>query len=141
MTPCYVHFLTVPFHDVDAMRVVWHGNYIKYFEEARCGLLRSIGTNYNEIEAGGTLLPVVSLEVKYIRPCLFGQELAIEVSADLDNVNLLVLHYLVRDKATGARLCKATTRQAAIDVRTRELLFELPTSLRQRLAAGLPASP
>lgn len=141
MTPCYIHVLTVPFHDVDSMRVVWHGNYVKYFEEARCGFLRSLGTNYTDIEAGGILLPVVSLEVKYMRPCLFEQELAIEVSADLDNVNFLVLHYLVRDRATGERLCKATTRQAAVDAATKKLLFEIPASLRERLSARLPVSP
>ena len=134
MTPCYVHPLTVPFYDVDPMGVVWHGNYVKYFEEARCGLLRSIGTNYAALTDEDILLPVVSLEIKYMRPCLFGQELAIEVSADQDNVNFLVLHYLVRDQATGERLCKATTRQAAVDNATKKLLFEIPASLRERLA-------
>ena len=141
MPPFYVHHLTVPFYDIDPMGVVWHGNYVKYFEEARCGLLRSLGTDYAALETEGTLLPVVSLEIKYMRPCLFGQELAIEVSADLDNVNLLVFHYLVRDKASGDRLCRATTRQAAVDAGPKKLLFELPASLRDRLAGRLPASP
>ena len=27
--------LKVPFHDVDTMQVVWHGHYLKYFEQAR----------------------------------------------------------------------------------------------------------
>ncbi len=31
-------FPTLPFHDLDPMRVVWHGNYMKYFEIARDGL-------------------------------------------------------------------------------------------------------
>lgn len=141
MNPCYVHSLTVPFYDVDPMRVVWHGNYVKYFEEARCAFLRKLGTDYAAIEASGFLLPVVSLEIKYMHPCLFGQDLAIEVSADQDNPCLLVFHYLVRDKATGKRLCKATTRQAAVDAATHELLFELPASLRERLREGAPTQP
>ena len=35
--------LVVPFFDVDMMEVVWHGHYVKYFEEARCALLDKLG--------------------------------------------------------------------------------------------------
>ena len=33
----------VEFYDVDSMNVVWHGNYVKYMESARCVLLDKIG--------------------------------------------------------------------------------------------------
>lgn len=39
----------VPFFDVDAMHIVWHGNYVKYLETARCAFLSSIGYDYNEM--------------------------------------------------------------------------------------------
>src|SRR5690625_7911324 len=35
--------LTVTFYDVDSMDIVWHGHYLKYFEDARCCLLDEIG--------------------------------------------------------------------------------------------------
>ena len=31
--------ITVEFYDLDPMNVVWHGNYVKYLEKARCDLL------------------------------------------------------------------------------------------------------
>jgi acyl-CoA thioester hydrolase len=34
---------TVEFYDVDSMEIVWHGNYVKYLEKARCVLLDHIG--------------------------------------------------------------------------------------------------
>ena len=37
--------IEIPFHDVDSMKIVWHGNYAKYFEIARCALFESIGLN------------------------------------------------------------------------------------------------
>jgi len=37
--------LTVEFFDVDSMQIVWHGNYLKYMERARCALLDKIGYN------------------------------------------------------------------------------------------------
>lgn len=36
------YVVEVPFFDLDPMHIVWHGNYVKYFEEARCQLLRTI---------------------------------------------------------------------------------------------------
>ena len=43
--PVYEARLKVPFHDADPMQVVWHGNYIKYFEIARDGLLDEAGVD------------------------------------------------------------------------------------------------
>jgi len=42
--------LEIPFYDVDAYRIVWHGNYPKYFEVARCQLLEEIGFPYEKME-------------------------------------------------------------------------------------------
>ena len=137
MTP-YRHLVRVPFHDVDSMRVVWHGHYVNYFEQARCGFFRHHGLSYLDMESAGFMLPVVSLQVKYVHPCLFDQEIAIDVEWDETNTNLLVLNYRVSDAASGKTLCKATTRHAAIDARTREVLFELPPEFVRRLLAPVP---
>ena len=40
--------ISAEFFDVDAMQVVWHGNYVKYLEIARCALLDKIGYGYKE---------------------------------------------------------------------------------------------
>ena len=40
----------VPFHDVDAMQVVWHGNYLKYFELARTEMERSMDLGFDRVE-------------------------------------------------------------------------------------------
>ncbi len=60
----------VPFHDVDAMNVAWHGHYVKYFEIARCALLRRFDYDYPQMQASGYLWPIVDCHLKYIRPAL-----------------------------------------------------------------------
>ena len=137
MTP-YRHPIRVPFHDVDALRVVWHGNYVKYFEQARCGFFSSLGLSYTDMEKAGFLLPVVSLQIKYVHPCVFDQDIVVEVVWDASNTNLLVLDYTVRDAASGRRLCRGSTRHAALDAATRETLFELPAAFVERLRAATP---
>lgn len=57
--------LTVPFHDVDMMGVVWHGNYFRYFEIAREALLNQFNYGYRQMKESGYLWPVVDTRVKY----------------------------------------------------------------------------
>ena len=38
--------IKVPFYDLDPMNIVWHGNYVKYMEEARCDFFRKINYTY-----------------------------------------------------------------------------------------------
>ena len=45
--------LTIPFYDLDPLEIVWHGNYARYFEQARCALLDKIGYNYNAMKESG----------------------------------------------------------------------------------------
>ena len=42
-------FIDVPFYDLDPKNVVWHGNYVKYLEVARCDLLSKIGYTYDDM--------------------------------------------------------------------------------------------
>ncbi len=67
--------IEVPFHDVDAMNVAWHGHYVKYFELARCALLRKFDYDYPQMHASGYAWPVVDCHLKYVRPARYGQRL------------------------------------------------------------------
>ena len=71
----------VPFHDVDAMNVCWHGHYLKYFEIGRAALLRVFDYDYREMQASGYLWPIVEAHLKYVRPATYGQQ--VEVRAQL----------------------------------------------------------
>ena len=42
--------LEIPFYDLDPMNVVWHGNYVKYLEAARCEMFRQLRYTYEDIE-------------------------------------------------------------------------------------------
>jgi acyl-CoA thioester hydrolase len=55
----------VEFYDVDSMDIVWHGNYVKYFEKARCALLDKIGYGYQEMRASGYAFLVTDLRAYY----------------------------------------------------------------------------
>jgi len=128
--------LKIQFYDVDSMRVVWHGNYVRYLEEARCALLDRIGYNYVQMSQSGYLWPVVDLRVKYVRPLRFGQQ--VTVRAELaEYENRLCIDYRIADASTGEILTKARTIQVAVDARTDELCFECPSALVDKVRALL----
>jgi len=117
--------ILIPFFDVDAMNVVWHGHYVKYLEIARCVLLEKIGHGYRQMCESGYAWPVIDLQLRYIRPLYFGQ--IITVCADLvEWESRLKIHYLLVDEASGARLSRASTVQVAVDRRSGEMQFNSP---------------
>ena len=117
--------LVVPFYDVDMMEVVWHGHYVKYFEEARCALLDKLGHNYRQMRDAGYAWPIIDLQVRYIRGAQFGQR--IRVRADLvEWENRLKINYLITDVATGERMTRGSSVQVAVEIASREMLLASP---------------
>ena len=124
--------IDVPFFDVDPMHVVWHGHYVKYFEHARCTLLRLIDYDYPAMQASGYLWPVVELHLKYVRSANYGQRLLAQATL-LEYENRLKIGYLITDRASGERLTRGHSVQVAVDAATRELQFVSPKVLLDKL--------
>ena len=119
--------MEVPFYDVDAYRIVWHGNYPKYFEVARCQLLEEIGYPYEKMEESGYFFPVIDMRVKYVQPILFKQ--GITVQSTLSSwENKLTIDYRIFDLDTGAVLTKARTNQVAVKMPEQITQFQAPTA-------------
>ncbi len=124
--------IEVPFHDVDVMEVAWHGHYVKYFELARCVLLRQLDYDYPQMRDSGFAWPVVECYVKYVRPARYGQQLkARAVLREWEN--RLRFDYEIRDAASGERLTKGYTIQVAVDISSGELQFVSPDCLIARV--------
>ncbi len=124
--------IRVEFFDLDPMEVVWHGNYARYLEIARCELLNRIGYNYPQMAESGYLWPIVDMRIKYVGPARFGQQL--RVGATLAEwENRLKIDYRITDAETGAILTKAHTIQVAVDAVTKELLLECPPVLTDKV--------
>ncbi len=69
----------VRYCETDQMGVVWHGNYIAYFEAARTGLLHAMGHSYRAMEESGVMMPVVEVGVTYLQPAYYDDLLTVTV--------------------------------------------------------------
>jgi acyl-CoA thioester hydrolase len=124
--------IQVQFFDLDPMQIVWHGNYVKYLEVARCALFDKIDYNYAQMGESGYSWPVIDVQLRYIGSARFGQRL--KLRADLvEYENRLKIDYLISDAETGARLTRASTTQVAVDIATGEMCFVSPPVLFKKL--------
>ncbi|MFC3095365.1 acyl-CoA thioesterase [Alteromonas sediminis] len=133
---CATTVYEVPFFDVDAYRVVWHGNYPKYIEIARCALLEEAGCPYQVMEEKGFFFPVVDIQIKYIKPLLFKQKIKIN-AAFVEWENRLKIKYEIRDLDTNEVYTKATTTQFAIAMPEQITQFESPPFLIDKITHWL----
>ena len=122
----------IEFYDVDSMRVVWHGNYVKYMEKARCALLDKIGFGYLTMVEEGYLFPVTDIKLKYIRSLKFG-ETARAVATLVEYENCIKIKYEIYNANTGVLTTKAESTQMAVDMKTGESCFVCPDSLIKKV--------
>lgn len=129
--------LQVQFFDLDPMEIVWHGNYVKYLEVARCALLDKIDYNYEQMRASGYMWPIIEMNLRYAAPAAFGQRLLLRAEI-VEWENRLRIDYTISDAATGKRLNRATTTQVAVDLASGEMCFASPPVLFQKLGVDAP---
>ena len=67
----------VRYAETDQMGVVYHGNYAQYLEMGRVEWLRQYGVSYKSMEENGIMLPVISLQVKFIKPAIYDDLLTV----------------------------------------------------------------
>jgi len=127
--------IEIPFHDVDVMRVAWHGHYAKYLEIARCKLLELFDYNCPQMEDSGYAWPVIDMRIRYAQPLRFQQKVRVK-AALTEWENRLKINYVISDAISGKRLTKAYTVQVAVDVSTGEMLYASPEILFKKLGVA-----
>ena len=100
----------VIYGDTDAMGVVYHSNYFRWFEIGRSELLREIGFPYSEIEKIPILMPVANAYCEYKSPARYDDELEIVSYFTQLGFASLTLNYEITRKATGELLVTGYTR-------------------------------
>ena len=72
--------IRVRYSETDQMGVVYHGNYIPYFEIGRVEWLRNKGVSYKSLEESGIALPIVSMTLNYKKPARYDDLLTVKTT-------------------------------------------------------------
>jgi acyl-CoA thioester hydrolase len=118
----------VRFHEVDSLRIAWHGHFFTYFEDARMALGREYGIAYDDILKHGYLSPIVHASCDYIKSARFHEEIEIIARHFQTESAKLEFYFEVRRKEDGELLATGATVQALID-REENLVLTMPAFL------------
>ena len=109
--------LRVRYAETDAMGVVWHANYLTYFEVARTEALRATGKfSYRALEDSGIIMPVVEVGLSYFSPARYDDELRVTVRVTEPPRARMRFTYEVV-KRDGTRVAEGFTVLAFVDAK------------------------
>ena len=128
--------LEVPFADVDAQRIVWHGNYFRYFELARVQLFAKCDL-FSLIEEGTIDFVVSQSYCKHYRPLRFRDKCRVSVRfIDIDH--RLHMRFLITAE-DGTKVAKGHTHVVTLNAQGK-LQLVTPKSVTERILAAGKAS-
>lgn len=103
--------------DTDRSSVVYHANYLRYFELGRASLMRDAAYPYKEIEESGYVYPIIDMGIQFHHPLYYDDPMWIYTRpAKLERVRLR-FDYIITHAETGAEVCRGFTRHCALNVR------------------------
>lgn len=123
--------INVPFYDNDPMGVVWHGNYVKYLEIARCDILAKIGYDYMDMKNDGVMYPIAKLDMKYIKPSTFAQNLRMVTVIEELEPSLIIKYEIFDEK--GEKIFKGKSMQICVNIETKQSVYVAPQRFKELL--------
>lgn len=125
--------MTVPFHDLDPMQVVWHGNYFKYFDVARFGLFSSVGIDlYKYMTDRQLVFPLTRSSIKHILPLKFEDRFICRATVTEARYKITMNFDIIRPQ-NGEICTRGTGEQVAVKLPDMALEFEIPSEITRAL--------
>ena len=131
----YEHATTVRvrYAETDRMDVVYYGNYAMYFEVGRVEAIRNLGISYKALEEMGIILPVVELNIKYLRPAKYDDLITIKSQIkELPQDHVIIFDQEVYNES-GKLLTIGQLKLYFMDA-TMGKRAEMPAILKEKLA-------
>jgi acyl-CoA thioester hydrolase len=103
--------------DTDRSEVVYHSNYLRYFEFSRTSLMRDTAYPYREIEESGYVYPIIDLGITFYKPLYYDDLIWIHTRPiKLERVKLS-FDYIITNAQTGDLICRGFTTHCALNKR------------------------
>jgi len=129
---CEVH-LQVPFHDLDPLQMVWHGNYLKYFDIARSALFVQGGVDLFEyFKTTNCFFPITKTSTKYIASLRYLDRFK-SIATVVEAQYKIVIDFEIRLIKDHQICARGRSEQVAVKHPDMEILFEIPPDIRAAL--------
>jgi acyl-CoA thioester hydrolase len=118
--------ISVRFNESDPLGIVWHGHYIRYFEDGREAFGNKYGVGYLDFFDQGWVIPVVSIQCDYKLPLRYGEKVIVEVQYVPCEAAKLKFNYRLYNEKTGQLIATGSTVQVFLDRNTSVLHLTNP---------------
>ena len=123
--------IKVRFNEIDAYHVAWHGHYVAWLEVGRNELAGRFGLNAEQLAAAGYLGPVVALELKFLRPARFNDEITVRTTLQRTETPTLEFHTVIVGP-DGSPCARGKTIHALTDL-DGVTQYRLPAAIAERV--------
>ena len=118
--------VTVRFNEADPLGIVWHGHYIRYFEDGREEFGKHFGISYLDVYKHGFAIPVVSVHCDYKKPLRYGERVIVESTFINEPAAKLRFEYRIIEADTRELVATGYSVQVFVDVKSFQLHLTLP---------------
>ncbi len=123
--------IDIRFSETDAMGVVWHGNYLKFFEDGREAFGKTFGLEYLTIFDKGYFTPIIKSEIDHKAPVYYGQQIKVITKFIPSKSAKILFEYEVINMSTGALCAVGKTMQVFLEKESRTLELLTPDFYRE----------
>ncbi len=121
----------IKFSEVDSLRVVWHGHYVRYFEDGREAFGKKYGLGYLDIYQHNLAVPLIDLSVKFKKVLEYGDEAIIETTFVNSPAAKLIFDYTISSARHGHVVCTGRSTQVFMEPKSKELYITMPPFMEQ----------
>ncbi|TDX02285.1 acyl-CoA thioesterase [Dinghuibacter silviterrae] len=118
--------IVVRFNEADPLGIVWHGHYIRYFEDGRESFGNTHGLRYLDFYRQGVVVPVVSIQCDYKRALRYGDSVVVETLYQPCDAARLEFSYRLYNAVTRELVATGSSVQVFLDKDTNALQLTNP---------------
>jgi acyl-CoA thioester hydrolase len=107
--------IPVRFNEADPLGIVWHGHYIRYFEDGREAFGSVHGLSYLDFYNRGYVVPIVNVTCDYKRSLRYGEKMIVETKYIACEAAKIIFHYTVYNAETMELVAKGSSVQVFLD--------------------------
>jgi len=122
----------VRYAETDQMQIVHHANYIVWMEEGRSEFMRASSADYAEVERGGHLFAVTSVQIRYLASAHYGERVTVRTWIEELRSRTLTFGYEIVNASNGTLLVTGQSEHVCIDRQGR--VTRIPEAIRALLA-------
>ncbi len=123
--------IEIRFNECDPLGIVWHGNYVNYFQEGREAFGKKYNLSYLDMFQKGFATPIIHLQTDFKKTLQYKDVALVETTLRSTPAAKIIFDYIIKNEKTGDLVCRGTTTQVFVTGTKMELSLTVPEVFAQ----------